>query len=183
MYSAYINYYKELIFNPVAEKQKYFVAQCYSKKWSVTLQIQTTECGVIQPSSLIKICASSSTSVKALLIVPAPSATSIAIFMIPWRIMVIVETLSPQWGALNTSRDNAVRPTPRPPKEDRWERSDNVPRSVIHSCSRKASLKCKTDRNKFWKLGNAPSANAVLARRSKLLLFQLYDGVKKLGFL
>ena len=29
------------------------------------------------------------------------------------------------------------------------QRADDVPRSVIHSCSRKASLKCKTDPYKF----------------------------------
>ena len=52
-------------------------------------------------------------------------------------------------------------------------RADDVPRSVINSCPRKALLKCKTDPYKFWNWEFAPSARVVLARQSKLLLFQL----------
>ena len=50
---------------------------------------------------------------------------------------------------------------------------DDVLRSIIHSCSRKAMLKCKTDPYKFWNWEFAPCASVVLERRSKLSRFQL----------
>ena len=56
--------------------------------------------------------------------------------------------------------------------------TDDVPHSVIHSCSQKILLKCKTDPYKFWNWKYAPSASVVLARWLKLLLFQLYNGIK-----
>ena len=51
--------------------------------------------------------------------------------------------------------------------------------SIPFHSIRKASLKCKTDPYKFWNWEFAPSASVVLARWSKLLLFQLHNGVAK----
>jgi hypothetical protein len=60
----------------------------------------------------------------------------------------------------------------------RGQSDQTRPKKIIYSCSQKASLKCKTDPYKFSKWEYAPSTSVVLARWSKLSLFQLYYGVK-----